>query len=44
MHLQRGHAPADSVNAPDNPGRAVGPGGLEPPTYGLKVRCSTIEL
>ena len=22
----------------------VGPGGLEPPTHGLKVRCSTIEL
>ena len=26
------------------PRRPVGPGGLEPPTYGLKVRCSTIEL
>lgn len=24
--------------------RAVGPAGLEPATYGLKVRSSTIEL
>ena len=37
--LQTGEAPADPDGGDE--GSAVPPAGLEPATYGLKVRCST---
>ena len=32
---------APSASSATSPGEVVSPGGFEPPTYGLKVRCST---